>query len=128
MAAVGALLCAAVLVAVIVLSAGSSYTLHIVFQNASGLVSGNDVLIGPARVGSVQSVGLTGDGRAEVVIAVADGAAPLHDGTIARIQDTGLAAIAGSYVVLYPGVERCSADPLRRRHPCARCVLRGQPR
>lgn len=99
----GALLCAIVVVAVIVLSAGSSYTLHIVFANASGLVSGNDVLIGPARVGTVQSVGLTGDGRAEVVVSVQDGAAPLHEGTIARIEDTGLAAIAGSYIVLVPG-------------------------
>lgn len=98
-----ALLCAFVFVALIVLSSGSSYTLSIVFENASGLVSGNDVLIGPAHVGSVQSIGLTSDGRAEVVISVASGAAPLHQGTIARIEDTGLAAIASNYVVLYPG-------------------------
>ncbi len=98
-----ALLCAVVLVAWIVLSSGSTYTLHIVFQNASGLVSGNDVLIGPAHVGSVQSVGLTSDGRAEVVISVQSDAAPLHQGTIARIEDTGLAAIASDYIVLVPG-------------------------
>ncbi|MGO9753481.1 MAG: MlaD family protein [Solirubrobacteraceae bacterium] len=91
------------LVALIVLNSGSSYTLRIIFQNASGLVSGNDVLIGPAHVGSVQAVGLTGDGRAEVVISLQSGAAPLPEGTIARIEDAGLAAIASHYIVLYPG-------------------------
>ena len=33
---------------------GSTYTLKANFQNASGLVTGNLVLIGPATVGSVQ--------------------------------------------------------------------------
>ena len=57
LAAGGALLLALVLVALIVLDNGSSYTLRIPFQDASGLVKGNDVLIGPDRAGTVQSIG-----------------------------------------------------------------------
>jgi phospholipid/cholesterol/gamma-HCH transport system substrate-binding protein len=102
-AASGALLCAVVLVAVIVLSGGSSYTLHIVFSNASGLVTGDDVLIGPARIGTVNSIGLTRGGQAAVQISIGSDAAPAHQGTVARIEDSGLAALAGHYIVLYPG-------------------------
>lgn len=103
LAAGGALLLALVLVALIVLDSGSSYTLRIPFQDASGLVKGNDVLIGPDRAGTVQSIGLTENGMAEVVVSLSSGAAPMHAGTVARIEDSGLAAIAGNYVVLYPG-------------------------
>ncbi len=103
MVAAGAVLCAAVAVALVVLGSSASYTLHLTFQNASGLVSGDEVLIGPAQVGTVRSVSLTGDGRAEVVIGLNDDAAPVHEGTVARIQDTGLAAIASNYIVLLPG-------------------------
>ncbi len=101
--AVGAVLCAAVAVALVVRGSSSSYTLHLTFQNASGLVSGDEVLIGPAQVGTVQSVSLTGDGRAEVVIELDGDVAPVNQGTVARIQDTGLAAIASNYIVLFPG-------------------------
>ena len=59
LAAGGALLLALVLVALIVFGNGTSYTLRIPFQDASGLVTGNDVLIGPDRAGTVQSIGLT---------------------------------------------------------------------
>jgi len=102
-AASGALLCAIVLVAVIVLSGGSSYTLHIVFSDASGLVTGDDVLIGPARVGTVNSIGLTAGGQAAVQISLKSDASPMRQGTVARIEDSGLAALAGHYIVLYPG-------------------------
>ncbi len=99
----GALLCVAVVIAAIVLTGGSAYTLRITFQNASGLVSGDEVLIGPAQVGTIQSIGLTQDGQAAVVIGLQSGAAPLRQGTTAWIEDVGLAAIASNYIVLYPG-------------------------
>ena len=99
------------LVAFIVLTNQSSYTLHIPFQDASGLVPGNDVLIGPAHAGTVQSVGLTANGQADVVISLSGGAAPVHEGTVARIEDSGLAALAGNYVVLVPGPSGAPAIP-----------------
>ena len=59
--AVAALAVAIVVVALVVLGGGSSYTLKADFQDAGGLVTGNDVLMGPAKVGSVQSISLTAD-------------------------------------------------------------------
>ncbi len=89
--------------ALIVLGNGSPYTLRIVFPDAAGLVSGDQVLIGPASVGTVSSVGLTANGQAQVQVTLNDGVGPLAQGTIARIENAGLAAIASNYVVLYPG-------------------------
>ena len=54
--ALGALLLAIVVVAYILLSSGSSYTVRLLFSDASGLVTGDQVMIGPSSVGSVQSV------------------------------------------------------------------------
>jgi phospholipid/cholesterol/gamma-HCH transport system substrate-binding protein len=110
-AGVGALALAIALVVLVVLGNGSSYTLRIPFQDASGLVAGNDVLIGPDHAGMVQSIGLTPRGQAEVVIGLNGGAAPMHVGTVARIENSGLAAIAGHYVVLYPGPSGAPAIP-----------------
>jgi ABC-type transporter Mla subunit MlaD len=102
-AAAGALLLAIALVALIVLGSGPSYRVRLIFANASGLVSGNEVMLGPTNVGTVQSIALTRSGQAAVVIGVGDGVAPLHRGTVARIAENGLAAIAGHYVTLDPG-------------------------
>lgn len=90
------------LVGVILLSGGPSYRVRALFTDASGLVSGDQVLIGPAPVGSVQSVSLTPAGQAAVVIALNGGAAPLHKGSVARIEENGLAGIASHYVTLQP--------------------------
>ena len=85
-------------------SAGAApYTLHADFQDASGLVTGNHVMIGPANVGTVQSIALTPNGQAQVTIALDSSAAPLHEGTVARIYENSLSGIANRYVVLEPG-------------------------
>ncbi len=94
---------AVVVVALIVLSSGSSYTLHADFQNASGLVNGNVVLIGPARVGTINSITLTRAGAAEVTMSLDQDVAPLHQGTVARIYEDSLSGIASKYVELEPG-------------------------
>jgi phospholipid/cholesterol/gamma-HCH transport system substrate-binding protein len=101
-AALAALAAAIVLVAVVLLTSGSSYTVRADFQDAGGLVAGDDVMIGPSKVGSVQSIGLTGDGKAEVVMGL-DGVAPLPAGTVARIYENSLSGLANKYVVLEPG-------------------------
>jgi phospholipid/cholesterol/gamma-HCH transport system substrate-binding protein len=98
----GALLLAIVLVAAILLTGGSSYHVRALFSDASGLVSGDAVMIGPAQVGSVDSVSLTRSGQAAIRMSLDPGAAPLYRGTVARIEENGLAGIASHYVTLEP--------------------------
>jgi phospholipid/cholesterol/gamma-HCH transport system substrate-binding protein len=100
----GALLLAVALVAVIVLGGGPGYSVHAIFTDAGGLVTGDQVLIGPARVGSVQSIALSGNGQASIGLALDGGVAPLHRGTVARIEENGLAGIASHYVTLQPAL------------------------
>lgn len=102
-AAAGALVGAIALVVLILFGGGSSYTLQANFVDASGLVTGNQVLIGPANVGSVSSIGLTANGQAEVTMTLDSDAAPVPQGTVARIYENSLSGIADHYVVLDPG-------------------------
>jgi phospholipid/cholesterol/gamma-HCH transport system substrate-binding protein len=96
-------LAAAIVVALVVLTGNSSYTLNVDFQNASGLVTGNNVLIGPGVVGTVSSIGLTDNGAARVKLTLKGGVGPLHQGTVARIYEDSLSGIANKYVELEPG-------------------------
>jgi phospholipid/cholesterol/gamma-HCH transport system substrate-binding protein len=91
-----------VVVALVIFNNGSSYTLRADFENASGLVSGDNVLIGPASVGTVTSIGLTRNGQAEVGLSL-NNVAPLRQGTVARIYEDSLSGIASKYVELEPG-------------------------
>ena len=102
-AAAGALLLVLVVVAVVVLGGGSTYTLNAEFQNASGLVTGDNVLIGPAAVGTISSIGLTANGEATVKLSLHGDVGPLHQGTVARIFEDSLSGIASRYVELEPG-------------------------
>ena len=101
-AAVAALAAAIVVVVLVVLGGSTSYTLHAEFQDAGGLVTGDDVLMGPAKVGSIQSISLTPNGQAQVTMSIDSGSAPLHEGTVARIYENSLSGIATRYVVLEP--------------------------
>ncbi len=102
-AGVASVVGAVVLVALLVLGNSPNYTLQAEFQDAGGLVPGNLVMIGPAQAGSVQSIGLSPNGLAVVKLSVNSNAAPLHQGTIARIYENSLSGIANHYVVLEPG-------------------------
>jgi phospholipid/cholesterol/gamma-HCH transport system substrate-binding protein len=108
-AAVGALVAAVVLIVLVLFGGGPSYTLKANFEDAGGLVTGDDVLIGPARVGSVQSIGLSDDGQAQVKIGLDSDASPMHQGTIARVYENSLSGIANKYVVLVPGPQSAPA-------------------
>ena len=101
-AAVAALAAAIVVVVLVVLGGGSSYTLNADFQDAGGLVVGNDVMMGPAKVGSIKSISLTSNGQAQVTMSIDSGSAPLHEGTVARIYENSLSGVATRYVVLEP--------------------------
>jgi phospholipid/cholesterol/gamma-HCH transport system substrate-binding protein len=58
--------------------------------------------MGPAKVGSIQSISLTSNGQAQVTMSIDSGASPLHEGTVARIYENSLSGIATRYVVLEP--------------------------
>jgi phospholipid/cholesterol/gamma-HCH transport system substrate-binding protein len=94
---------ALVVVALVVLGGRSSYTLNADFENASGLVNGDNVLIGPAAVGTVSSIGLTPNGQAVVKLSLRGSVGTLHQGTVARIFEDSLSGIASKYVELEPG-------------------------
>ena len=103
LAALGALVLAIVVVALVVLGSGPSYKLRLDFQDAGGLVVGNQVMIGPAIVGTVQGIALTPNGEAEVTIGLNSDASPLHQGTVARIYENSLSGSANRFVALEPG-------------------------
>jgi phospholipid/cholesterol/gamma-HCH transport system substrate-binding protein len=110
-AAVASLATAIVVVVLVLLGGGSGYTLRADFQDAGGLVVGNQVLMGPATVGSVKSISLTSSGQAQVTMSIESGAAPVHQGTVARIYENSLSGIANKYVVLEPGAGEAPAIP-----------------
>jgi phospholipid/cholesterol/gamma-HCH transport system substrate-binding protein len=75
---------------------------RLVFDNAGQLVKGDVVRIGGTPSGTVRSVGLSDDDRAEVDISVAGDRGPLHEGTTATIRAEGLTGVASRYVDLSP--------------------------
>ena len=101
--AVGALGAAVIVLAVLLFTGGSSYTLRLNFQDAGGLVPGNLVMMGPAQVGSVNGTTLTKDGLAQVTISLDPTAAPVHEGTVAHVYENSLSGSANRYIVLEPG-------------------------
>jgi phospholipid/cholesterol/gamma-HCH transport system substrate-binding protein len=110
-AAGGALLTAVAVLAVLLLTSGSSYTLRLNFQDAGGLVNGNLVLIGPASVGTVNAITLTPDGQAQVEVSLNSTATPMHVGTVARVFENSLSGNANRYVVLEPGPRQAPEIP-----------------
>jgi phospholipid/cholesterol/gamma-HCH transport system substrate-binding protein len=102
-AAVASLAGAVVLVALLLLGSGSSYTLRASFEDAGGLVTGDLVLMGPATVGSVKSINLTPSGQAQIVMGLDSSVGEVPQGTVARIYENSLSGIANKYVVLEPG-------------------------
>jgi phospholipid/cholesterol/gamma-HCH transport system substrate-binding protein len=98
-----ALVAAVVVLVVLFTSSGPQYTIRLAFQDASGLVPGDQVMIGPAPVGSVDSIGLSPNGQAIAVVSLDSSASPMHEGTVARIYENSLAGIASKYIALELG-------------------------
>jgi phospholipid/cholesterol/gamma-HCH transport system substrate-binding protein len=100
-AAVLALIGAIVVVLLLVLGGGSSYTVTASFENASQLVTGNNVSVAGVPVGSVKKISLSDDGQALVEMKISDSAyAPLPEGTHATVRSQSLSGIANRYVDL----------------------------
>ena len=104
-AAIGSLIAAIVVVWVILMSGGSSYSLRANFTDAGGLVAGDQVMLGPAIVGTVNSITLTPNSLAQVSMSLDPNASPMPQGTVARVYENSLSGIANKYVVLEPGAK-----------------------
>jgi phospholipid/cholesterol/gamma-HCH transport system substrate-binding protein len=101
--ALGALVLAVAVVAVLLLQGPGGTTYHLRFENAGQLVKDDDVQVGGRRIGSVRKIALTDNNQAEITIKVQDPYAPLHVGTSALIRATSLSGIANRYIALTPG-------------------------
>jgi phospholipid/cholesterol/gamma-HCH transport system substrate-binding protein len=101
--AIGAVVVAAVVAAVLLFAGDSGYRVTAEFVNAGQLVNGNEVRVAGHTVGSVDEIDVSPDGRAEVSFTVDDEYAPLRRGTEAIIKQTSLSGIANRYVDLKLG-------------------------
>jgi phospholipid/cholesterol/gamma-HCH transport system substrate-binding protein len=102
---VSVLVGALAVVLAVVLSSGSTYRIHAVFQDAGQLVKGDRVLVGGITIGKVTTITLDDHSRADVTLTITDKAFdPLHDGTRASIGSPSLSTEASRYVSLQPGV------------------------
>jgi phospholipid/cholesterol/gamma-HCH transport system substrate-binding protein len=90
---------------------GSGYTVTAEFENAGQLVEGNEVRIGSNRAGSVKSIELGDDYRAEVEIELDEDQGPLREGSVLTVRVPGLAGLAGRYVSIEPGPKGAPAIP-----------------
>src|SRR5580698_6919654 len=74
-----ALVLAVVAVSIVLLSGGSPYDLKLTFQDASQLVTGNQVKVGGVPIGTVSNITLTPNGEAQITVAIsASDFDPLH--------------------------------------------------
>jgi len=83
---------------------GGGYHVKLTFENASQLVTGDQIKVGGVPVGSIDSITLSDDGRALIDASIDDsGLVPLHRGTTAVIRSASLSGVANRYVALTPG-------------------------
>ena len=94
------LLIGAVLLVYAVLFRGDSYKVTAEFANAGQLVAGNEVVVGGAKVGTVDTVELGPQNEALVTFSVDEEYAPLRRGTVATVRSPSLSQIAGRQVQL----------------------------
>jgi phospholipid/cholesterol/gamma-HCH transport system substrate-binding protein len=103
-AAVAAVVVAVVAVAVILLSNGTSYQVHAIFQTASQIVSGDQVEVAGTPIGTVSGLALTRNGEADLTLTITDhNYDPLRQGTQATVRELSLSGIASRYIDIRPG-------------------------
>jgi phospholipid/cholesterol/gamma-HCH transport system substrate-binding protein len=98
-----ALVAVVIVVALLMFSGGSNYTVTVTFQNAGQLVKGNYVEVAGRPIGKVQSIVLDDHAQARIKMSVGSGFNPLHQGTTAVIRAASLSGIANRYVEIHPG-------------------------
>ena len=89
-----------VVVLLIVAGGGGGYSVTAKFENASQLVTGNNVKVAGVAAGTVKEISLADDGQALVELEVSEQYAPLPVGTHATIRSQSLSGIANRYVNL----------------------------
>ncbi len=100
-AALIAVAIAIVAVVIILFNSGSNYKVYAVFQNASQLVSGDQVDVAQAPIGTISNIQLTPNGLARVELDISDSSyRPLRQGTIATVRVPSLTSVANRYVEL----------------------------
>jgi phospholipid/cholesterol/gamma-HCH transport system substrate-binding protein len=99
-AAIGAVVIAIVVVAVLLFRGGGGYEVTAQFLNAAQLVKGNQVMVGGTPVGSVKDIKITKDGQAEVKLSVKEDYDDLPAETQAVIRQASQSGIANRYVEL----------------------------
>ena len=99
-AAVVAIAIAAVALVLLLRNGGEDYRVTAEFQNASQLVTGNEVMIGGLSAGLVKEIELGDQGEALVTFTVDEEHAPLPGGTIATVRQNSLSSVAGRQVQL----------------------------
>jgi phospholipid/cholesterol/gamma-HCH transport system substrate-binding protein len=122
-AALVALVVAAVALILIFSGNGDEYEVTAEFENASQLVTGNEVVIAGQPVGKIKEIELGDDGAALVTFTVDDAYAPLKRGTKATIRSFSLSGIANRQIQLtlpaegdskqsYPGGATAAGDEI----------------
>jgi phospholipid/cholesterol/gamma-HCH transport system substrate-binding protein len=96
--ALGAIIAAVVVAAVILFGSDGGYKVTARFQNAAQLVPGNEVYVAGVPAGTVKDIQITQNGQADVTIQLTDRYAPLRQGTRAIIKQRSLSGIANRYV------------------------------
>jgi phospholipid/cholesterol/gamma-HCH transport system substrate-binding protein len=91
---------AVLVIALVLLGGGSSYTVTAQFDNASQLVQGNLVEVAGVQAGSIQDISLGPNGTAMVKMEINSDYAPLHEGTVATIRSQSLSGIANRFIQL----------------------------
>lgn len=99
-AAILALIGAFIVIMLLVLGGGSTYTVTAEFQNASQLVNGNLVEVAGVPAGTVNEIKLGNNGHALVTFTVESPYAPLAEGTTATIRSQSISGVANRYVAL----------------------------
>jgi phospholipid/cholesterol/gamma-HCH transport system substrate-binding protein len=102
--AIAAVVLAGAVVAWLLFQQGGSYEVNLTLDDASQLVTGNQVKVGGVAVGSVDSIELGNDARARVKLSIDDSSVtPLHAGSRAEVRSASLSGVANRYVALTPG-------------------------
>jgi phospholipid/cholesterol/gamma-HCH transport system substrate-binding protein len=109
---VAALAVAVAAVVVLLFTGGSNYNLRLNFQDASQLVTGNQVKVGGVPIGTVNDITLTPHGEAQITIGISDSQFdPLHQGTTAQVRISSLSSAANRFISLSPGPNNAPALP-----------------
>jgi phospholipid/cholesterol/gamma-HCH transport system substrate-binding protein len=111
-AALAALVIALIAVGIILLSGGSTYQVHATFQDASQLVTGDQVQVSGSSIGTVSKIALTPNGQADLTLTINNPTyEPLRAGTTAVIRLASLSGIANRYVDLNLGPGNAAKIP-----------------